>query len=294
MSRELFAPTVGSEFRLRAPDGAFGSDRTDQAHRPQRRACTPPSSHCSSGCPDGGPTEQDVYTLEHEAIGSVQLLLVPVAQVEDGLLFEAAFALLGGRRRRQKARPNVQSVSRRDPHVRRQLQPTGLGISVADSSYRYPRTRRCSHSSARPMAATVRSPSAFPTCRAAGPSTQGQGPGLPTSYVLGQAGGVETVTLTGRPASRPHPSASRPSPHAGRSDSPAGNALGGLERQPVRHRVALRTPNWRRRLIGFVRRQRRCPTATSHRIWRSISSSPSRASSRAGTDGATDAEEARQ
>ncbi len=96
MSRELFAPTVGSEFRLRAPDGRSMpivltklTDRGGGLHTTQFSLLFE--------VPDGGPTEQDVYTLEQEAIGSVDLMLVPVARVENGLLFEAAFALLGGK-----------------------------------------------------------------------------------------------------------------------------------------------------------------------------------------------------
>lgn len=95
LSRELFAPTVGLEFQLRAPDGRSMpivltklSDRAGGLHTTQFSLLFE--------VPDGGPTEQDVYTLEHEAIGSVDLLLVPVERVDDGLLFEASFALLGG------------------------------------------------------------------------------------------------------------------------------------------------------------------------------------------------------
>jgi hypothetical protein len=94
-SRELFAPTVGSEFQLRAPDGRAMpivltklTDRGGGLHTTQFSLLF--------RVPDGGPTEQDVYTLEQDDIGSLQLLLVPVARVEDGLLFEASFALLSG------------------------------------------------------------------------------------------------------------------------------------------------------------------------------------------------------
>jgi hypothetical protein len=94
-SRELFAPTVGSEYQLRAPDGRSMAivltkltDRGGGLHTTQFSLLFE--------VPDGGPTEQDVYTVEQETIGSVDLLLVPVSRVQDGVLFEAAFALLSG------------------------------------------------------------------------------------------------------------------------------------------------------------------------------------------------------
>jgi hypothetical protein len=94
--RDLFAPAVGSEFHLRAPDGRSVpvvltklTDRGADGYTTQFSLLF--------SVPAGGPTQQDVYTLEQEQVGSVQLLLVPVARLEDGLLFEAAIALLGRR-----------------------------------------------------------------------------------------------------------------------------------------------------------------------------------------------------
>jgi hypothetical protein len=92
--RELFAKVVGSEFQLRAPDGRSLPIVLTKLVDCNRDLHTTQFSLLFR-VPVGGPTEQDVYTIEQEEVGSVELLLVPVARVEDGLIFEAAFALLG-------------------------------------------------------------------------------------------------------------------------------------------------------------------------------------------------------
>ncbi len=63
---------------------------------------------------------------------------------------------------------------------------------------------------------------ALPDLQGRRPVNQGQGPGLPTSYVLGQVGGVETVQLSAAqlPA-HTHPLAAVS--HAGNSNSPTSN-----------------------------------------------------------------------
>jgi hypothetical protein len=91
---ELFAPVVGSEFQLRAPDGRTLPVVLTKLTEANRDLNTTQFSLLFR-VPAGGPTQQAVYTLEQERVGSVQLLLVPVAQLDDGLLFEAAIALLG-------------------------------------------------------------------------------------------------------------------------------------------------------------------------------------------------------
>ena len=95
VGRALFAPVVGSEFQLRAPDGRSVPVVLTKLTDHKRDLHTTQFSLLFR-VPSGGPTQQDVYTLEQERVGTVQLLLVPVAQVEDGLIFEAAIALLGG------------------------------------------------------------------------------------------------------------------------------------------------------------------------------------------------------
>ena len=94
LSKELFDPAVGTTFRISAPgvDAVSAelikiTDRNGGLHTTQFSLLF--------RVPEGGPTEQDLYTLEHEVLGSVQLLLVPVAEAGDGLLFEAAIALMG-------------------------------------------------------------------------------------------------------------------------------------------------------------------------------------------------------
>jgi hypothetical protein len=95
LSRDLFTPTVGSVFGMRAPGcEAVPAVLTKITDRNGGLRTTQFS--LLFRVPHGGPAEQNLYTLEHERIGSVQLLLVPVAAADDGVLFEAAIALLGG------------------------------------------------------------------------------------------------------------------------------------------------------------------------------------------------------
>ena len=93
LSADRFAPALGSAFQLRSPGGQAVPvvltrivDRGGGLHTTQFSLLFQ--------VPAGGPTEQNVYTLDHEHVGSIDLLLVPVAQIDDGLLFEAAIALL--------------------------------------------------------------------------------------------------------------------------------------------------------------------------------------------------------
>jgi len=93
-SRALFDPHVGEKFELVARDG----QRVPTVlQRVADRGGAPHASLFSLYflVPPEGPKEQGLFRMERQGFGAVDLLLVPVRQEGESILFEAAFSLLG-------------------------------------------------------------------------------------------------------------------------------------------------------------------------------------------------------
>jgi hypothetical protein len=94
LSRALFEPHVGGEFEL-VDEG----DRRVPVvlQRVADRGGAPHTTMFSLYfvVPPEGPAVQGLFRLEREDLGAVDLLLVPVRQEGESLLFEAAVNLLG-------------------------------------------------------------------------------------------------------------------------------------------------------------------------------------------------------
>jgi len=91
---DLFGPHVGETFDL------VGRDGRRLPIVLERLADRGGEPHCTMFSlffviPAGGPTEQGLYRLERDGLGTVDLLLVPVGRDGDAVVFEAAVNLLG-------------------------------------------------------------------------------------------------------------------------------------------------------------------------------------------------------
>jgi hypothetical protein len=93
LSPDAFQPHVGEAFEL---VGAQGQRVTVLLQRLADRGGSPHSTMYSLYflVPKDGPRDQGLFRLEREGFGSVELLLVPVAQEGESILFEAAVNLL--------------------------------------------------------------------------------------------------------------------------------------------------------------------------------------------------------
>lgn len=96
LSRALFEPHVGETFELLDPDGSAPPVPV-LLERLVDRGGAPHSTMFALFfvVPAPGPTEQGLYRLDRDGLGAVDLLLVPVGRRDGGILFEAAFNLLG-------------------------------------------------------------------------------------------------------------------------------------------------------------------------------------------------------
>jgi hypothetical protein len=93
-SRALFDAHVGEEFELVGDDGLRVPTLLQ---RVADRGGAPHATLFSLYflVPPEGPKEQGLFRLERPGLGAVDLLLVPVRQEGESILFEAAFSLLG-------------------------------------------------------------------------------------------------------------------------------------------------------------------------------------------------------
>ena len=82
-----FVPHLHTRFRISGGGQELELvEATDTARAPNREQF----SLVFHG-PSGAPLEQQVYQLEHDAIGSVEIFLVPVGQDAAGFLYESVF-----------------------------------------------------------------------------------------------------------------------------------------------------------------------------------------------------------
>lgn len=91
LTADTFAPLRGDRFRVSPGDSpAFEvelADVTEAAHRGPRR---PQFSLVFRGGPTP-PLRQRIYRLEHDAIGTLDLFLVPLGPDDVGQRYEAVF-----------------------------------------------------------------------------------------------------------------------------------------------------------------------------------------------------------
>jgi hypothetical protein len=89
-----FAAHLGSAFRLRLPDGAALDlvllEATAHPYVPPQPGRRRGFSLVLGSAPPGH-LPQGTYRLEHEAMGTIELFLVPIGPREGGMCYEAVF-----------------------------------------------------------------------------------------------------------------------------------------------------------------------------------------------------------
>ena len=92
MTREDFAPHLNTTFRLRHGEEAEPLEL--ELIEISGGKTHGQDSHSFSLIFRGGPhfrLSQHIFTLEHDALGTLDIFLVPVGQVPDGFHYEAVF-----------------------------------------------------------------------------------------------------------------------------------------------------------------------------------------------------------
>jgi hypothetical protein len=90
LSKSSFEAAVNSPFLMQRPDGAPLALELVQ----YKLKIETKMQECFAllfKAPLVAPPLQDTYTLQHAALGTLELFLVPVKQTDDGLFFEAVF-----------------------------------------------------------------------------------------------------------------------------------------------------------------------------------------------------------
>jgi hypothetical protein len=89
-----FAAHLGTTFRLRFPDGA-ALDLVLQEASPHPHLPPPPGRRRGFSLvfrsSSQGHLPQGIYRLDHEAMGAMDLFLVPIGPREGGMCYEAVF-----------------------------------------------------------------------------------------------------------------------------------------------------------------------------------------------------------
>jgi Domain of unknown function (DUF6916) len=97
LNHELFSQLLGQSFRVHLPEAP---DSTLHLTMSEVTVASAPGMEESSRQPFSllfrGPPEpllvQQVYTLEHEQLGELEIFLVPLGPQQDALLYEAVFS----------------------------------------------------------------------------------------------------------------------------------------------------------------------------------------------------------
>jgi hypothetical protein len=85
---EMFAPHVGSKFLMH-----YGNSQTMELELASATDLGSSARHVQFSLiflgPENAPIEQMIYPLDHPALGTMDLFLVPVGKDQDGVRYEA-------------------------------------------------------------------------------------------------------------------------------------------------------------------------------------------------------------
>jgi hypothetical protein len=97
LTAETFTPRVGETFRITFPDGVLELtlvEVTPAAEEPARAALDA-GLRAPFSIVFRGPSEpilpQQMYPLEHEELGELEIFIVPIGRDEQGVQYEAVF-----------------------------------------------------------------------------------------------------------------------------------------------------------------------------------------------------------